>query len=201
MLSGLNARKVARLAAFDVSAWDQLGCLSPHVIYVERGGPMSPQEFAELLADELDNRESNEPRGSVPLEAAATIASRRSLYELRSVGAIDTRIWKSSDGTHWTVVYESEPRFQASCLHRFVYVKPVAHLEEALQAADAQRRVTSTVGIAAPEDRVEEIATRLARWGVTRVCPLGRMQEPSLAWRHDGQPALGVLLTWTDWER
>jgi hypothetical protein len=201
MLSSLNARKVARLAATDVTAWDQLGCLSPHVIYVERGGAISPHEFAELLAAELDNGEVNQPRGTVSVEAAVTIASRRSLYELRTAGESETLLWKSPAGTHWTVVYEGDARFQVSCLHRFIYVKPVAHLEEALQAADAQRWVTSTVGIAVPEDRAEEVATRLARWGATRVCPLGRMQEPSPAWRHDGQPALGALLTWTDWER
>ena len=38
------------------------------------------------------------------------------------------------------------------------------------------------------------------RWGVARVCRLGLMQEPPLAWRHDGRPALGDLVRWTDWE-
>jgi len=36
---------------------------------------------------------------------------------------------------------------------------------------------------------------------VTRVCPLGRMQQPSFSWRHDGRPSLGDLVTWTDWEQ
>ena len=46
-----------------------------------------------------------------------------------------------------------------------------------------------------------ELALQLARWGVTRVCPLGQMQNPPLTWRHDGRPALGDLVTWTDWEK
>ena len=62
------------------------------------------------------------------------------------------------------------------------------------------RGKVSTVGLAAPEDKMEELATQLARWGVTRVCPLGQMQNPPLTWRHDGRPALGDLVTWTDWE-
>ena len=41
---------------------------------------------------------------------------------------------------------------------------------------------------------------QLARWGVTRVCPLGEMQKPPLTWRHDGRPPLGELVTWTDLE-
>jgi hypothetical protein len=56
------------------------------------------------------------------------------------------------------------------------------------------------VGIAVPEHQSGEVATRLAQWGATRVCPLGRMQEPPLAWRHDGRPALLDLVTWTDLE-
>ena len=46
----------------------------------------------------------------------------------------------------------------------------------------------------------EALATELARWGVTRVCPLGEMQESPLTWRHDGRPALADLIMWTDWE-
>ena len=45
-----------------------------------------------------------------------------------------------------------------------------------------------------------EVAAQLARWGVSRVCSLGRMQLPPLTWRHDGRPALGDLVTWTDFE-
>jgi hypothetical protein len=51
-----------------------------------------------------------------------------------------------------------------------------------------------------PEHKLEELATQLARWGATRVCPLGRMQNPPLTWRHDGRPALGDLVLWTDFE-
>jgi acyl-CoA reductase LuxC len=79
-------------------------------------------------------------------------------------------------------------------------VKGAATLTEALQNADSVRGKVSTVGLAAPEEKAQDLATHLARWGVTRVCPLGRMQNPPLTWRHDGRPALGDLLTWTDWE-
>jgi hypothetical protein len=114
---------------------------------------------------------------------------------------LDTHLWRSANSTAWTVVYEEDGRFQASCLHRFIYVKAVADLTDALHAADSVRGKVSTVGLAAPDDQAQEIATRLARWGVTRVCPLGQMQNPPLTWRHDGRPALGDLVTWADWER
>jgi hypothetical protein len=199
-LSGFGAKQVVGRVAADVVAWNQLGCLSPHVIYVEHCGAVGVDQFAERLADELAAREQTEPRGTIPTETAATIASRRAFYEVRAAHSPDTRCWQSRNSTAWTVVYESDPRFQVSCLHRFIYVKGVKDLTEALHCADAVRGKVSTVGLAAPEERAEELVTELARWGVTRVCPVGEMQNPPLTWRHDGRPALADLVTWTDWE-
>lgn len=200
MLSSAFARRTAERAAADVAAWNQLGCLSPHVVYVEKAGGITPEQFAEMLAEELARREESEPRGPVTPEEAAAIASRRSFYEVRAAHSPDTLHWCSKDSTAWTVIFEADPRFQLSCLNRFIYVKGVKNFPEALQNAETVRGKVSTVGLAAPDDAVKELAKELARWGVTRVCPLGQMQNPPLTWRHDGRPALAELLTWTDWE-
>ena len=79
-------------------------------------------------------------------------------------------------------------------------MKRVADLTDALHGADAVRGQVSTVGLAGG-DKAEALAAELARWGATRICPLGQMQNPPLTWRHDGRPSLGDLVTWTDWER
>ena len=199
-LSSFQARKSVARAATDIVAWNQLGCLSPHVIYVEHGGAVAAEQFAEMLAEELAKREETEPRGEVPAETAATIASRRAFYEVRAAHSPDTRFWRSENSTAWTVVYEADARFQLSCLNRFVYVKGASDLKSVLAGADSFRGKVSTVGIAAREEKSREMAAQLAAWGVTRICPLGQMQNPPLTWRHDGRPALGDLVTWVDWE-
>ncbi len=200
-LSGSSPKKIVARAASDVVAWNQLGCLSPHVIYVENGGAVLPDHFAQMLAEELARREQTEPRGELPVKSAAAIASRRAFYEVRAAHSPDTQRWGSENSTAWTVIYEADPRFQLSCLNRFIYVKGVRSLAEVLQNADSVRGSVSTVGLEAPEELATEIVAQLARWGVTRVCPLGRMQNPPLTWRHDGRPSLGDLVTWTDWEQ
>ncbi|HMP82642.1 MAG TPA: acyl-CoA reductase [Verrucomicrobiota bacterium] len=200
-LSGFQAKKTVPRAAADVIAWNQLGCLSPHVFYVQTGGDTMPKRFAEMLAEELDAREANEPRGELSAETSAAIASRRAIYEVRAAKSLETHLWCSKQSTAWTVVYEEDLRFQTSCLHRFIYVKPVSDLVEALHAADALRGRVSTVGIAVSDEESPEMAAQLARWGATRVCKIGQMQNPPLLWRHDGRPALGDLVTWTDFEQ
>ena len=200
MLDGFHARKCAQRVAADIAAWDQQGCLSPHVVYVERRGATAPDAFAALLAQELAKLEAVEPRGPLAPAEAAAIASRRTFYEVRAAHSPDTQLWASEGSTAWTVLYEAEPQFQLSCLNRFAYVKGVENVAELLAAADTVRGQVSIVGLAAPPTRAAEIAAALARWGVTRICPLGRMQEPPLTWRHDGRPSLGDLVTWADWE-
>lgn len=200
VLSGMSPQKIAVRAAQDVVAWDQLGCLSPHLIYVEIGGKISPEQFAEMLATELDASEKKEPRGKLSDAESADIAYRRSFYEVRAAHSPETKLWKSTGSTAWTVVFENNPKFQISCRNRFVYVKAISSLPQALEGIDVVRGKVSTVGIAASEHRAQEMANQLAKWGVTRVCPLGQMQNPPLTWRHDGRPALGDLVTWTDWE-
>jgi hypothetical protein len=199
-LARFELKNTLKRAASDVVAWNQLGCLSPHLFYVEHGGAVSPEKFGEMLAGKLAELETVEPRGPLATEQAAAIASKRSFYEVRAAASNDTKLWKSEGSTAWTVVYETDPQFQLSCLNRFIYVKPAANLTQALRQAENLQGKISTVGLAAGGDRAQQLALQLARWGVARICRLGEMQNPPLAWRHDGRPALGDLVTWTDWE-
>ena len=196
----MGTEAIIARAADDVIAWNQHGCLSPHVIYVEQFGSLKPERFAEMLAEELEARNEAMPRGPISTQEAASISTARRFYKIRSANNVGALLWESEESTDWTVVYEDETQFQSSPLNRFIFVKPIKHLEEALHVLEPIRESVSTVGLAASEARMRELAVPLARWGVPRICPLGQMQRPPLAWRHDGRPPLGELIRWTDFE-
>ena len=196
-----DAKYIAEMAAADVTAWNQRGCLSPHVIYVQESGGGKGEEFANLLAGKLEALEKTHPRGALSAGDAAAIAIRRGFYEVRAAHSPDTMMWASRESTAWTVILENDPRFQISCQNRFVYVKVVPDLTQALQGAEPLSDKISTVGLACAPAQTPELARRLARWGAKRICPLGQMQRPPLGWRHDGRPPLGDLVTWIDWEK
>jgi len=196
-----SAETVVQKAAADVTAWNQRGCLSPHVIYVEDGGKVTAETFAASLAGQLDALEKTLPRGKLNAGDAAAIATRRSFYEVRAAHSLATKMWASFESTAWTVIFENDPRFQVSCLNRFIYIKAVADLTHALQGAELMRDKVSTVGLSSTPAQAKELAQHLARWGARRICPLGQMQNPPLGWRHDGRPPLGDLVVWTDWEK
>ena len=79
-------------------------------------------------------------------------------------------------------------------------MRPVIDMDQLFLAIDKLRGKVSTVGLAAAGATAARIANQFAEWGATRICPIGEMQNPPLRWRHDGRPALGELVTWTDWE-
>ena len=200
MLSAFTLPKIVGKTADDIASWDQLGCLSPHAIYVETGGAIGPERFAELLAAELAKRETTHPRGELTFDEHSNIARRRGFYEVRAAHSPETRCWFSPETTAWSVVFEADPEFHASSLNRFIHVRPVIDLDQLFLAIDKLRGKVSTVGLAAAGATAQRIANQFAEWGVTRICPIGQMQNPPLRWRHDGRPALGELVTWTDWE-
>ncbi len=201
VLSGHRPQAIAEHAAQDVIAWNQMGCLSPHVFYVETGGKVLPEHFAQLLSEQLEKLEATHPRGTLSAQESAAIATRRAFYEVRVAHSPDTMMWSSPASTAWTVVYELDSRFQISCLNRFIHVKAVADVTQALQEAELIHDKISTIGFAASATQVKELVNRFAKFGATRICPLGQMQNPSLTWRHDGRPALGDLVTWCNLEK
>ena len=185
-------------AGYDVAKYDQQGCLSPHLFYVETGGAATPREFAEALSGSLDAYAAGVPLGRLSLEEAASSRGARQRHELRELAGEPVAVFENSGGA---VLFDEDPAFQASCLNRTIYVKPVSDLVgEVPSLARPVRRYLQTCGVAADPERVRALAERLGRLGLDRVCPLGRMGDVAPDWHHDGRFTLLELLRWTDLE-
>ncbi|WNV77629.1 acyl-CoA reductase [Geodermatophilus sp. DSM 44513] len=192
-----TARRVAR----DVSQYDQQGCLSPHVVFVERGGAVDPRAFAAALAAEMDRYEQARPRARLRLEEDAAVTAVRAQYELRSYDDPGVQVIASSPGTAWTVVVEERPeRFAPSPLNRVVRVHPVDALEDVVPLLLPLRHHLQTAGVACAPERLDAWASLLGRCGVDRVCAVGQMPQPAAGWHHDGRGSLAALVRWTDVE-
>jgi len=180
-------KELAEAAAFDASVYDQQGCLSPHVFYVEKGS----REFAAMLAEAMAAYQARVPRGKLTTEESAAIAQLRQAYEFRSASDRRVAIW---DGDGWTVIYDDDPSFTPSCLNRTVFVKPIDGLNGVLGNLRHFAGKISTVGLAP----MNAFAGDLAETGVRRICPIGQMQRPPLSWHQDGRPNLADLARQAD---
>lgn len=195
-----TARQLAEDAALAVATFDQRGCVSPQLVYVETGGSISPEAWATLLAAELDRLESELPRGAVTAEEAAAIRQLRARAEFAELAGSGVRLHASADGTAWTVVYDPDPGFGASCLNRTVSVRPVTSIDEIPGLVAAASTVLQTVAFAGPADRRERFAGNIGALGASRVTSFRRMPWPAPSWHHDGRPPLGDLVRWCDVE-
>jgi acyl-CoA reductase LuxC len=198
-LTAERAADVACSAALDASTFDQQGCVSPHLFYVEAGGEVDPRAWAALLAREMAAVERELPRGPLAPGEASAIRQLRAGAEFAQVGG-GVELHASREGTAWTVVYEDDPAFEASCLNRVVRVKPVTDLERVPALVAEYASVLQTVGVTASDEATVRLAEALGRMGASRVVPLGRMAWPPPWWHHDGRPPLRSLVRWCDLE-
>ena len=190
-----RASELARQAARDVVTFDQQGCVSPHVVFVERGGEVDGAAFAELLAAKLGDLADVVPRGAITPAESSTIHQLWAQAEVRGA-----RVWASEGGTAWTVVYEDRPTFEFSPLNRAVHVRSVDTISEAIAALTPVSSRLQTVAVAGEEEIVMRLARQLGKLGVTRVALLGEAGWPAPHWHHDGRFQFLDLVRFTDVE-
>jgi hypothetical protein len=176
----------ARPAALDSSLWDQNGCLSARLHFVEGDASAYAAELTSAMravADEL-------PRGTTPrrfvhraFDAYAALAAAGqdvficSTYEDDFAVILDRRRWDR----------EVVVRAVNACVSRTVIVRPVANALDVprtlawLPAANLQ-----SVSVAMPSAQALAFAAEAGELGVTAVRSLGRAAFPQLAYSWDG---------------
>jgi hypothetical protein len=200
-LSGTLAWQSAQRAAKDTSWFDQQGCLSPHVFYVEKGGKYLPRDFARLLAREMANFEHKMNRARLTAAETNAILKVRSDVEFQSFTNDQVELLASEGGTSWTVIYrEKQEQFPVSVLNRVITVVPIDHIEDLKKMTKNVRHVIQTVGLACSPQRFYSMIDILGECGVNRICFLGEMSQPEPGWHHDGRFNLADLVYWCDVE-
>ena len=217
----------AERAAYDVARFDQQGCLSPHVFYVEEGGDTDALAFGRALSVALARWSNVVPRGRLTPAERGRVADLRRQQEFRvalagppATGAPEQheqagapgagpfapegrptgRAVFGEAGDDWCVLVEADPTFGASCLNRTVWVKPLTDLQQLPALLAPVRRYLQTAGVAVGTERLEAVAELLAEAGLDRVCPLGQMGDPLPTWHHDGRFNVLDFLRFTDLE-
>lgn len=189
-----KATATARLAAYDVARYDQQGCYSPQMIYVECGGRVSPQKFAQFLSHELAAIEKKFPRRKLTITEANALASWRHDEEMKFGG----EIFGDETGS-WTVSFHmAESNLMPSSLNRAIRVVGVERLADVPAMIAPFKSLLQTVGIAAAPEHLFQLADALGNVGVTRICALGDMTTPEAGWHHDGRFNLSDLVTITE---
>ena len=185
-----------RALADDVAFAGQAGCLSPVVAWVEGGG----EELLDPLhAACVERWPAPARRGSGAGERAAW-AEWAAVREVeRAAGAPVAVVGDRDSG--WSIEWRPEPGPPvAPPAPRILAVAPLADSIDAAELCARARGTVASVGVAGTGAEIERLELPLARAGVERVTPLGRMQRPPAGWRRDGRPSIADLVRWVDRE-
>ncbi|CAB3693106.1 acyl-CoA reductase [Achromobacter pestifer] len=200
-LDALKAPALARRAAWDVVRYDQQGCYSPHVFYVQRGGVVSPRDFAGYLAGELSNLQQRYPRRALDLEESAAVAKWRQSIEWKQP-ADDADALIGDPAAAWSVAYIDKPQSLApTALQRSIVVAGIDALDDVAPLVAAHDAFLQTAGVAASPEELYRLAGQLGSAGVTRISAIGSMSLPEAGWHHDGRFNLLDLVRMTEIEQ
>ena len=198
-----HATASAASVASAVAVFDQRGCVSPRLVFVEQGGTVSPRAFASLLAQSFADLESELPSGVLDPAEASALHQLRGTVEL--IAASDAgsesgaQIHHGGDAS-WTVIFDHGPTDPVGCLGRTVRVIPLMDVEKLPELLGRLGAHLQTVGAAGLGDRAKKLASSLGRAGVSRVVPFNQVPFPPPWWHHDGRSPLGDLVHWIDLE-
>ena len=198
-LSSEQATRTAAAAAAAISAFDQRGCVSPHVLYVECGGVTDSQTWAGALAEAMARVEVDLPGGRLTPDEASSLHQLRGAADVEEASGSGARVYRGDIGS-WTVIYQEDPAFTPSCQNRVIYVKPVSDLAEVPGLLQGVRRHLQTAAIMGVGGRRRDLAMALGRIGVTRIASFEDTPWPPPWWHHDGTSVFDGLVRWIDLE-
>ena len=177
--------EVARLGALDSSIWDQNGCLSARLHFVE-GDALA---YASHLVEAMQEATTELPRGSLPRRF--THRAFDTFKNLENTGKVKVF---SRYGDDFAVILDERPweaitirRAINACQGRTAVVRPVRSLNE---VPDLLRLLPpdnlQTLGLSCAQERILPLATSAGAAGITAVRSLGRAAFPQLAYSWDG---------------
>jgi len=194
-----EARRVAEDAARAIALFEGRGCVSPRMIWIESGGAVSPEDWANMLAEELATLHDAWPPPVLSPAEAAEIRQSRGAAEMRiAAGGAGKLI--GDPGLSWTVLLEPGATRLEVSPGRTVHLHAIDALEELPPRLEPLSPVLQTVALEAPEPRRRALAELLHGCGASRVATFASQPWPPAWWLHDGSGPLRSLVRWTEVE-
>ena len=190
-----GAERVANLLARDVALFEQLGCLSPHQIFVLSSDDGAARDFAVRMAAALESIAKSMPRAKLPILDAAEIRGLRERARWRAIARGPVELFEGR-GLEWTMVFERradplEP-FKISPGFRTMHVTAVDDLAEFRACIASMSGRIEAMAVAGVES--DDLRFTITEMRIPYVCAPGEMQSPPLDWAHRGGAFLEAIL-------
>ncbi len=187
-----DAAALAAGVARDALLYDGDGCLSLHLLFVERAPGGAHERFADLLATACAASAIEFPTGPRKPVRAARVAAYAAAAAFRAANNAG-RVLRAADGA-WTIVVDPPdgdlPPFGGGVIP-VVFVDGIA---DAAAYVERHALPLQAIGVASGTD-ARALGEQL---GAVRVAPLGSLQDPPLAGHHGGRARIADFIRWID---
>lgn len=182
---------IAAGAARDLVLYDTEGCLSLHVLFIERGGAIAPELFARILAAETERAAIEFPPGTRDAGACAAVANARDLAAFRAAGG-SGGVFSDAQASYALLL--DPPAGEAPpMLPRTLAVYRVDSPDDALAYVRKHAIPIEAVAVAGIAPAIARMAQAL---GASRIAPFGELQRPPLLAYHGGRPRIAEFVRW-----
>lgn len=185
------AEAIAAGAARDLVLYDTEGCLSLHVLFVERGGGVKVEDFARSLARAAERAAVEFPAGGHDAAKAARIAGARDLAGFRAAAGHGRAF--SDRAASYLAVLDPPLAEPPPFLPRTLGIHSVDSPAEAAAYLARHRLPIEAIAIAGGRPDVIAMAQRS---GAARIARFGELQAPPLGTYHGGRPRIAEFVTW-----
>jgi hypothetical protein len=186
--TGALAGNIAR----DALLYDGDGCLSLHLLFIERSPDSAHEHFVDALARACAANAVEFPPGPRKAARAARVNAYAAAAAFRAANGAG-RVLRAPDGS-WTIVVDPPdddlPPFGGGVIP-IVFVDGIS---DAAAYVARHRLPLQAIGVAAV-DGAGEVAQAL---GAVRVAPFGTLQDPPLAGHHGGRARIADFIRWVD---
>ncbi|HUY38892.1 MAG TPA: acyl-CoA reductase [Candidatus Binataceae bacterium] len=180
-----QVRASAAALARDATLFEQLGCLSPHHVFVEDESGSAAREFAHALGGAIAALAlSAAPPESLTLEDSAALRRAHETARWRAVAGEAVELIEGPR-VQWAVVFDRDAAFSPSPGFRTLYVSPFRDREDLhkrLVPAAGRLEAFSLAGVTGDDALIGD----LGALGVSYIAAPGAIQSPQLTWRHGG---------------
>jgi hypothetical protein len=169
-----NIDKLIKKISIDCSVFDQYACASPHTIFIEEGADISPKEFCEKLALNMEKTSIRIPKNPVDGGTIGNIQSKRMKYEFTA------DVWSSS-GTTWTILLDDDWKSGLAnpTYSRVITIRSIPNI---IDSAYFSNKDIQTISLGMNNDRKIEYANIAAMLGASRFPDIGRMTHFDTPW-------------------
>ena len=180
-----TARELALGLGRDALLYDGEGCLSPHACFVERGGAVDAERFADHVVAAGDAVARAFPAGRA--EATPAVTAYRRAAAFRATQRSGAPMPSALGGPH-LVDFDPPRDVPPPLLPRVLGLYPVDGPADA--AAFLVRHGLPLEGFAVAPWESPALETMALASGASRICRIGALQDPPLGGEHGGEPRI-----------